>query len=273
MPEVCIVIPCFNEERRLRGPDILAFLREHPRIAVCFVDDGSSDSTLATIETLRQTAAEAVMVLRLPVNQGKAEAVRQGILHAASAKRFSILGYCDADLSTPLQELVGLLRVLDADPSCKLAMGARVRRLGSNIQRSPLRHYFGRVFSTWASITLRLPVYDSQCGAKVLRAELVPVLFTERFLTRWLFDVEILARLRNHVGSEALLGVTEVPLAEWIAVGDSKLRPGHIAKIPIELLKIAAHYNGKERRRSLAAAPSAAHPGASGSGPEAGHRR
>ena len=195
MPEVCIVIPCFNEERRLRGPDILAFLREHPRIAVCFVDDGSSDGTLAAVETLRQFATDAVMALRLPVNQGKAEAVRQGILHAASAKRFSMLGYCDADLSTPLEELVGLLRVLDADPSCQLAMGARVRRLGSNIQRSAVRHYFGRVFATGASIILRLPVYDSQCGAKVLRAELVPVLFTEPFLTRWLFDVEILARL------------------------------------------------------------------------------
>src|SRR5262245_1157379 len=177
MPEVCVVIPCFNEERRLRGPDMLAFVREHRGFAICFVNDGSQDGTLAAVEALRASAPHDVIVLNLPENQGKAEAVRQGVLHAASTKRFSLIGYWDADLSTPLVELSSLLRVFDLDPSCSLAMGSRVRRLGAHIERSPLRHYLGRLFATWASVILKLPVYDSQCGAKVMRAEVVPVLF------------------------------------------------------------------------------------------------
>jgi len=229
---------------------MLAFVREHRGFVICFVNDGSQDGTLAAVEALRASAPHDVIVLNLPQNQGKAEAVRQGVLHAASMKRFSLIGYWDADLSTPLVELSSLVRVFDLDPSCTLVMGSRVRRLGSHIERSPLRHYLGRVFATWASVILRLPVYDSQCGAKVMRSEIVPLLFADRFITRWLFDIEILARLRNHVGPEGTLGVTEVPLMEWTEVGGSKLRPAHVARVPVELLKIAVHYNTRRRQGS-----------------------
>jgi glycosyltransferase involved in cell wall biosynthesis len=243
MPEVCVVIPCFNEASRLRGDEILEFLRSHEQVTICFVDDGSSDGTRATLEGVRAQAPQAVQVLVLPVNGGKAEAVRQGVLHAAASHRFALIGYWDADLSTPLRELPALLRAFEANPSCTLAMGARVRRLGSNIRRSASRHYVGRVFSTVASLLLKLPVYDSQCGAKVVRADFVDVLFGDPFLTKWIFDVEILARLRNYLGPAPVLGaVSEVPLMEWSEVGGSKLRFAHMVKVPLELMRISAHY-------------------------------
>jgi glycosyltransferase involved in cell wall biosynthesis len=244
MPEVCLVIPCFNEARRLRGDEILEFLHAHEQVTICFVDDGSADGTRATLDELSVRAPQAVKVLALPVNRGKAEAVRQGVLHAASLQRFALIGYWDADLSTPLPELPALLRPFEADPACTVAMGARVRRLGSNIRRSASRHYVGRVFSTLASLLLKLPVYDSQCGAKVVRADLVDVLFGDPFLTKWIFDVEILARLRNYLGRDAVLdAVSEVPLREWTEVGGSKLRLAHMVKVPLELMRISAHYN------------------------------
>jgi glycosyltransferase involved in cell wall biosynthesis len=183
MQEVCIVIPCFNEEKRLKRREILDFLHTHQSAAVCFVDDGSSDGTAATLGDIRRSAPQSVLVLELPVNGGKAEAVRRGMLHAACSRRFSLIGYWDADMSTPLRELATMLDVFAHDPGCKVVMGSRVRRLGSTIQRSAARHYLGRVFSTLASLLLKLPVYDSQCGAKLVRAELVDVLFSERFLT------------------------------------------------------------------------------------------
>jgi len=174
--------------------------------------------------------------------------VRQGVLHAASSRRFPFIGYWDADLSTPLRQLPAMLRAFDANPSCAVAMGSRVRRLGSNIRRSALRHYSGRAFSTLASIVLKLPVYDSQCGAKVVRADVVDVLFGDPFLTRWVFDVEILARLRNYLGRDSVLGaVTEVPLMEWAEVGGSKLRLVHVLKVPLELLRISVRYNRQPR--------------------------
>ena len=93
---------------------------------------------------------------------------------------------------------------------------------------------------------MNLPVYDSQCGAKVVRADLIQVLFQDPFLTKWVFDVEILARLRNHVGRASVLDVViEVPVNAWTEVGGSKLRLSHVAKVPVELLKIARHYNGR----------------------------
>jgi dolichyl-phosphate beta-glucosyltransferase len=244
MPEVCVVVPCYNEEHRLRGDEILGFLHEHEHVTICLVDDGSSDGTRATIEGIRKRAANAVLTLNLPTNSGKAEAVRRGVLHAAALNRFRLIGYWDADMSTPLSELTEMLRVFDVHPQCTLTMGARIRRLGSSIDRSPARHYLGRIFATIASMLLNLPVYDSQCGAKVIRSDYVEILFREPFLTKWLFDVEILARLRNCVGRDSLLStVTEVPLNAWAEVGGSKLRPGSMAKVPRELFRIARHYN------------------------------
>lgn len=244
MPEVCLVIPCFNEARRLRGDEILEFLRAHQQVTVCFVDDGSSDGTRNLLDTVRAQAPQAVQVLALPVNGGKAEAVRQGVLHVASLRRFALIGYWDADLSTPLRELPALIRAFEAHPSCAVAIGARVRRLGADIRRSAVRHYVGRVFSTLASVLLKLPVYDSQCGAKVVRADLVDVLFGEPFLTKWIFDVELLARLRNHLGREPVLSaVSEVPLMKWTEVGGSKLRIAHMVNVPFELMRVNAWYN------------------------------
>jgi dolichyl-phosphate beta-glucosyltransferase len=244
MPEVCLVIPCFNEARRLPADEILEFLRANQEVTVCFVDDGSADGTRTLLDSVRVQAPHAVHVLALPVNAGKAEAVRRGVLHVASWQRFALIGYWDADLSTPLRELPALIRPFEANPSCAIAIGARVRRLGANIRRSASRHYVGRVFSTLASLLLKLPVYDSQCGAKVVRADLVDVLFGEPFLTKWIFDVEILARLRNYLGCERVLGaVSEVPLMEWTEVGGSKLRLAHMVNVPLELMRVSARYN------------------------------
>jgi glycosyltransferase involved in cell wall biosynthesis len=244
MSQVCLVVPCFNEAGRLDGRQILEFLRVHDETTICFVDDGSSDDTFALLERLRAMAPRSVIVLRLSANSGKAEAVRQGVLHAASSKRFPLIGFWDADLSTPLDELGRVVKVFADDPGCTMAIGSRIRRLGARIERSAPRHYLGRVFSTCASLILKLPVYDSQCGAKVMRADIASVLFRERFLSRWLFDVELLARLRNVLGDAGVLAaVTEVPLRVWTEVGGSKLRLTHLAKVPMELARISRHYN------------------------------
>jgi len=246
MPEVCLVVPCYNEADRLEGDVVLACAGAHPAYHVCFVNDGSGDGTAAMIDALKARDPARIQTLHLARNGGKAEAVRQGVLHAAAAKRFDVIGYWDADLSTPLDELPTLLAELDADPRCLLAMGARLKRLGSRIDRHGARHVLGRVFATAASLILDLPVYDSQCGAKVFRAALADVLFGEPFSTPWLFDVELLARLRNHLGKEGVLdAVVEVPLRQWRDVGGSKLGPMQMAAAPAGLMRIYRRYNSR----------------------------
>lgn len=243
MQEVCIVVPCFNEEHRLRSAGFLSFIASHPAASLCFVDDGSSDGTAAVLDGLRSHCPERIIVHRLPKNGGKAEAVRSGVLHVAAAGEWPIVGYWDADLSTPLDEVERLLEVLRTDPECQLVLGSRVKRLGAHIERRLSRHIMGRIFATCASAILGFEVYDSQCGAKVLRAETAGVLFAEPFLTRWLFDLELLARLRNKVGKSAIDMTREVPLGRWEEVAGSKLGLSDLINVPMELLKIRAHYN------------------------------
>lgn len=246
MPEICLVIPCYNEARRLPADAILAFVKAHRDCSVCVVNDGSSDGTRQSLESLQARAPEQVLMVDLERNGGKAEAVRRGVLHVAATGQFEMIGYWDADLSTPLDQLQAMRDTLDEHPACVLAMGSRLKRLGSSIDRSGRRHALGRIFATSASLVLDLPVYDSQCGAKLFRASVAEVLFREPFSTTWLFDVELLARLRNHLGlTEALRAIIEVPLTEWREVGGSKLGLAAMTAVPMDLFKIQRRYNAK----------------------------
>jgi glycosyltransferase involved in cell wall biosynthesis len=243
MQTVCVIVPCYNEADRLRGADLIAFLDSHRHAAICLVDDGSTDRTLAMLMALQAQRPEQMLVLPVSPNGGKAAAVRAGVLFAARQGGWPLLGFWDADLSTPLSEVDRLVAVLDHDPSCQLAMGSRVKRLGARIERRVSRHVLGRIFAACATGILGLPVYDSQCGAKMFRREVVDVLFGEPFLTRWLFDLEMLVRLRNQIGVAAMAAAREVPVGEWREVGGSKLRLREMVGVPTELLRIRSHYN------------------------------
>jgi glycosyltransferase involved in cell wall biosynthesis len=208
------------------------------------VNDGSSDQTLAVLGRLQAVRPDRVLVLDVPSNAGKAEAVRQGMLQAHGWKPLDYIGYWDADLATPLEELPAMCRLAESRGECLMVLGSRIKRLGASIDRRAKRHYLGRVFATLASLVLRLPVYDTQCGAKLVRAALVPQLFDRPFVSRWIFDVEVLARLRNLVGVEKLLaGTVELPLQTWRDVGGSKLKLASMLRAPLELWKIGRRYN------------------------------
>lgn len=107
-----------------------------------------------------------------------------------------------------------------------------------------MRHVLGRVFSTFASSILRLPVYDSQCRAKLIKREMIHVAFAQPFLSSCFFDVEVLARLRNAFGVKRVtVGVLEMPLMHWGEGGGSKLAFRLLMRLPLGLLKISAKFN------------------------------
>jgi glycosyltransferase involved in cell wall biosynthesis len=236
-----IVVPCYNEAKRLDTERIAAFAAR-PGASLLCVDDGSTDATARLLEELAARSAGRVGVLRLTSNRGKANAVRAGMLEAIEGGARHV-GYWDADLATPLEEIPRFEAVLNADPRVIGVLGSRVRMLGTTIERSAARHYMGRVFATLASVVLRLAVYDTQCGAKLFRV--VPALqaaLVAPFRSRWAFDVELIARLDR--ASRALGGppaddlLVELPLEVWRHVGGSKLSPPAMVRATLELLAV-----------------------------------
>jgi dolichyl-phosphate beta-glucosyltransferase len=236
----CIVIvPCYNEANRLRLDAFGDFLSgpASRNIGLLFVNDGSRDATLSVLQSLRSQFPEKVRLLDKQPNGGKAEAVRQGMLHAIYSGEAEITGFWDADLATPLEQIPDLASMLVERAGLMMVFGARVRLLGRAIHRQLLRHYLGRCFATVASMALRLPIYDTQCGAKLFRItpELKSAL-ADPFQSRWIFDVELLARFQSTHKDQPHL------LKEWTDVAGSKVESGDFFKAFAELLSIYRRY-------------------------------
>jgi glycosyltransferase involved in cell wall biosynthesis len=201
-----------------------------------FVDDGSTDETRAVIGGLCEENPDRFRLLALQRNSGKGEAVRLGLMHAARLGA-DYVGFWDADLSTPLDSLVHFERVLESRPAIIAVIGSRVRLLGRRIERRAVRHYLGRIFATGASMALGLPVYDTQCGAKLFRNDpAFERLLEKPFNSRWIFDVELLSRMTRTHGSAIQEQVYEMPLPEWRDVGGSKLSLSAFVKAGLELM-------------------------------------
>ena len=240
MNTLSLVIPCFNEAERLSKADFLDALAKWPWVSFCFVDDGSTDSTAEKIAHLERLSP-SVRALYLPKNMGKAEAVRAGVRYLCNNACADYIGFWDADLATPLDEIKPMVEW--ADRGYDAIMGLRLMRLGAKVKRKPMRHYLGRCFATVASLMLDLPVYDTQCGAKLFRTEVVESIFPEQFITRWLFDVELLARYKKVYGKErAIAKIYEFPLFQWQDIDGSQLKSRDFFKAPVELMKIKRKY-------------------------------
>lgn len=226
-PDLVLVVPCYNEAKRLNPQAFLDFLALRPSIRLLFVDDGSSDGTHDIQERVRASAPGQVSVLRLPVNQGKGEAVRLGMLEGFRAGA-GLVGFWDADLATPLDAVDDFLTIAAVRPEIEVFLGSRVRLMGRDIRRQAGRHYLGRVFATAVSLSLELPVYDTQCGAKLFRVTgAMASIFDRPFGSPWIFDVEALARyLALPVGpgeAPREARIYEVAVRQWHHVPGSKL--------------------------------------------------
>lgn len=231
------------------------------------VNDGSTDETLGVLRILHQSDPDQFAIYDLPANVGKAEAVRLGVLRALTG-RPEFVGFWDADLATPLEAVDEFCEVLRRNAKLQMAIGARVRLLGRRIERRPLRHYLGRLFAGAASVVLKLPVYDTQCGAKMFRASPEVVRhFQQPFRTNWIFDVELLARFictgRAEGRPAAEQAVYEVPLRQWCEVAGSKVKPRDFPKAVLELARIYWTYMRRRASPPQPARPAVPAPHAS----------
>ena len=242
MSRTVVVVPCYNEAERLDAGRFRRFAAGRDDVRFILVNDGSTDRTLSLLERLHDDNPEQFHICDLPENRGKAEAVRRGILAAFRLKP-DCVGFWDADLATPLEAIAPFTRLLDRRAEIEMVIGTRIPLLGRAIRRAPRRRWLGCVFSAVASRVLGIGIYDTQCGAKMFRASAeMQALFETPFSTRWIFDVEVLARLirnRRLAGEGPASDVIyEMPLEAWQEKAGSKLRGRDFAKAAIELAVI-----------------------------------
>ena len=245
-PKIGLVVPCHNEATRLPAVKVGDFLGKCPEVVICFVNDGSTDHTEQVLANRAGVKAGQVAVINLETNEGKAEAVRRGVRYLLSSGDFDCIVYWDADMATPLDEIPRFIQAFKDHPEIQFLCGSRIRRMGASIERLWYRHYFGRVVASAISIVLGLPFYDTQCGSKMLKSRLAGQLFEEPFITRWLFDVELVFRALKILGKkQAKLVIHELPLSNWRDIGRSNVSLFDGVRVPFHLLRILWRYRTK----------------------------
>lgn len=242
--QACIIVPCFNEESRICTTSFIDFANGNPHISFIFVNDGSTDKTMDVLRHMNSHSAKCSYI-DLPENQGKASAVRVGMLHAHE-QGFSQMGYLDADLTIPLQTAGQMIETLK-EKQVEFVFASRTKRFKKQKGQNIFRQTIGHSFSLLSRTAIQLPVKDTQCGAKFFNSASVPVLFNAKFISKWIFDVEIFFRFKDHFSENAHHYFFEYPLDHWIDNNDSKVRFKDYLKVPYNLLSIFLHYKVRYR--------------------------
>ena len=227
---ISIVIPVYNEEKRITVflEKILTYLTSKDfSYELVFVDDGSTDNTITTIETfLEDKLPGKYIILRCPANRGKGAAIREGMLRAVGRFIF----FTDADGSTPIDEIDHFLPHLSAE--CDVYIAIRTLK-----QKAPLkRKLFGYGYIILANLFLRLKVADITCGFKCYSYQSARQIFSLQRLNNWSFDAEdiFIARKHNYT-------IKEIPVT-WEHVSGSKVKVWkNVVLCGLDLLRIRLH--------------------------------
>lgn len=239
---VGVVIPCYNEEKRLSSNEFKQFVNSNLGYHLCFVNDGSKDNTLDVLYELKNGNEGRISIYNCEQNGGKAEAVRLGMLHLAKQQQFDYIGFLDADLSTNFEDFDALVDTIK-DSNFKIVSGSRITRMGADIAKESARAIISKTINLIIRKTLGMNFKDTQCGAKIMTKDVVETTFQTKFLTKWLFDVEIFMRMRKIHGLEtAKTLLCEKPLDRWIHMDGSKLSFKDSFKILGQIGQIAVHY-------------------------------
>ena len=239
---VGVVIPCYDEEKRLLSKEFTDFIIKNSGYHLCFVNDGSKDNTLKVLNDLRKGREDFITVYDCEKNGGKAEAVRQGMLYMAKQEDLDYIGFLDADLSTDLSDFDDLVKTIESS-DYKIVSGSRISRMGADIAKESSRQIISLTINYIIRKILKMDFKDTQCGAKIFHKDVIDISFKEKFVTQWIFDVEIFKRMTLHFGLEKAKEILcEQPLKRWIHADGSKLSMKDSVKIVFQLGQIAWTY-------------------------------
>lgn len=239
-----IIIPCYNEEHRLDVAAFKKFISKKNNYHLCFVNDGSKDDTIRVLKDIQNSNPGKVSVVDLIKNGGKAAAVRAGAKYFYTRRNVNHIGFMDADLSTDFKDFNNLVNTLESNRNLGFVFGSRAKEASEQIKKDGVRAMISKMINILIVFILGLEIKDTQCGAKVFDANLVPLIFGKKFYTKWLFDVEMFIRMKRYFGKEQTLDlIFEQPLHRWVHMDDSKLGLKDSLEIPFRLVSIWVNYN------------------------------
>ncbi|MBL9182104.1 MAG: glycosyltransferase [Verrucomicrobiaceae bacterium] len=218
---VHLVIPCFQESGRISR--FLAELCDETArlggVTIRVVEDGSGEQEAKRMREIiaaqQARSPHLVAPLMLAENLGKG-----GAVHAAwrEEKSADWLAFVDADGSCSAAEVSRLIQLARESPPRTALFASRVKMLGKSVERHFRRHLLGRVYATLVSELLDIPVYDSQCGLKLVPRACFEAVEARLKITGFAFDVELLTALLD-----SGCAVHEVPIS-WHETPGGKVR-------------------------------------------------
>lgn len=220
MPQISVVIPAYNEERRLPSTleSVHAFLHEHYQdFEIIVVDDGSIDKTIDVVDDFAKHH-QGIRLLSYSPNQGKGYAIRTGVMQATG----DLVLIDDADGSSPIAEVLHLQKAIT--DGADVAIGSRNKPDPERVVVADLhRKYIGNTFNVIVQTLLLPGIYDTQCGFKLFKNSVAHDIFRVSQLNGFAFDVEILyiARLRNYKIAELAINWNNVAGSKVNVVVDS----------------------------------------------------
>jgi dolichyl-phosphate beta-glucosyltransferase len=242
-PYLSVIIPAYNEEQRLQASleRVVSYLDRQPfGTEVLLVDDGSTDNTTPIARNYAGEHA-TVRILRYATNRGKGHAVRVGMSEADG----QLMLLCDADLSTPIEDVEKLLPWLD--DGYEVVIGSRALPDSDLRVHQPwLRERLGRTFNLLVRLLGVRGFADTQCGFKLFTRRAARDIFPRLFTDRWAFDVEALLVARK-MGYR----IREVPVT-WVNAPGTKVNVVRDAFSTLrDLLRIRAAWLLRRPQRRL----------------------
>ena len=238
--KTALLIPCYNEEFRLKIEKLKAFIEEKSNeIDFYFVNDGSTDGTAKLINNNIIANTANAYLIAFENNLGKGNAIRKTL--QVIKKEYELYGFIDADLQIPLEQISRLQKALVKDSSLVAKTSRNIR---AGLKKFQIRSFISISMVMVANGILKLQprIKDSQCGCKMFKAEVLNICFEKEFISGWLFDIEILLRLREAYPN-ARDRVVEVPVGLLEKSENSNIVLSQNFRLVAELIKINARYN------------------------------
>jgi glycosyltransferase involved in cell wall biosynthesis len=236
-----MVVPCFNEAKRIETKYWRNLIQKtHEFCDWVFVNDGSTDQTTEKLIELCSNCASATYI-DFRLNKGKAEAIREGLLHSLESKESFLIGYVDSDGAFDPEEIASQLDFFSKRWPLEIdcVFFSRVKLAGLEISRDPTRHMISRVLYTFLAKDWTWAPYDTQAGFKLFR--LTPELKEDlsiKFNTRWYFELELIFRLTRRIKRE--VNILEIPVKYWKEISGGSISLSKFLPIFLEILRVRA---------------------------------